>query len=120
MNWSNAWAAVSSIVAAITLVILVLTLIFRRLRVVKDQNDKQLAEQRRVRRELFGEDPDGGPNQLSLRQMVGTVLENTRTLPDRMTTAESRLGKHEERLDLHDHRLALVEEHILRKQTGGS
>lgn len=120
MNWSNTWAAVSAIVGAITLLILVLSLIFRRMKVIKGQNDLQLAKQRRIDRDLFGEDPDNpnGTKGPSLRELLTETHRNTQGLPDRMTTAESRLGKHDERIDLLDHRLALVEDHILRRPDG--
>lgn len=120
MNWSNNWAAVSAIVAACTLAILVGSLIFRRLTAVKVQNELQLSQQRRITRDLFGEDPDnpGGPKGPSLRQLVTEatvtltdVALNTRGLSDRMAAAESRLGKLEDKV-------SFIEDEILRRSAG--
>ena len=115
MNWSNTWAAVSAVVGAITLFILMLSLIFRRMKVIKGQNDLQLAKQRRIDRDLFGEDPDNptGTKGPSLRELVTETHRNTQGLPERMTAAESRLGKLEDRFDL-------LEDVVLRRPNGGN
>lgn len=57
------------------------------------KNDEQLAFQRRINRDLFGEDPDGGPHTQPLRDMVTETRDNTRGMQERMQDFSERLGK---------------------------
>lgn len=120
VNLSNTWPAISAIVAVCTLLILVGTLIASRLKAVKAQgetvkaqNEQQLAKQRRIERDLFGEDPDNpdGHKGPSLRELVTDVALNTRGHSERLTSVESRLGKLEDRFDL-------IEDVVLRRPGG--
>ena len=117
MNWNRTlvFAGAGSIAAVVAVVLAVGKALANRIDEGNRKNDEQLREQRRVKRELFGEDPDnpGGPRGPSLRDMVTDIALNTRTLPDRMSAAESRLGKLEDRFDL-------LEDVVLRRPNGGN
>ena len=112
-NWST-------IIAAATFAVLILGLAWGAYRRLAAQNEKQLAEQRRIKREVLGEDPDNpeGPRGPTVREMLVQVIDQTRPLAATVEEHGRRLGKHEERIDLHDRRLATVEEHILRRPAG--
>ena len=100
-NWELILTGAGSIAAVVAVVLAVGKALANRIDEGNRKNDEQLREQRRVKRELFGEDPDnpGGPRGPSLRDMVTDIASNTRTLPDRMGAAESRLGKLEDEVD---------------------
>lgn len=111
-HWN--WQTISAVA---TLAVLLVGLAWRGYKGLRDQNREQLAEQRRIRRELFGEDPDNpharpGP---TVREMVSQVIDQTRPLASTVEEHGRRLGKVEDAQANLDSRLTEVERVVLRQ-----
>lgn len=119
-NWTLILTAIGAFAAVAGVVLAVGKALANRIDATKRQNELQLSQQRRITRDLFGEDPDNpaGAKGPSLRQLVTDatvtltdVALNTRGLSDRMSAAESRLGKLEDEV-------SFIKDEILRRSPG--
>lgn len=108
------WQTISTVV---TLAVLLLGLVWRGFRHITKQNEEQLRRQRRIDREVFGEDSDApdAPKGPSLRTMVSQVIDQTRPLASTVEEHGRRLGKHDSELSDHAIRLTELERVVLRQ-----
>lgn len=91
VNTIGVWVTIGSIVVGA--IVGVGKWIARKLDASDQKNDESLAFTRRIKRELLGEDPDGGPPSRPLRDLVTETLENTKGMQERMSEFAERLGK---------------------------
>lgn len=108
------WQTISTVT---TLTVLLLGLAWRGFRRILSQNEEQLRRQRRIDREVFGEDSDDpqAPKGPSLRTMMGQVIDQTRPLVSTVEEHGRRLGKHDTEITDLGARLTEVERIVLRQ-----
>lgn len=87
--------------------VLLAGLVWKGFRRITKQNEEQLRRQRRIDREVFGEDSDdpNAPKGPSLRTMMSQVIDQTRPLVSTVEEHGRRLGKAESELTDHATRL---------------